>query len=83
MITRQEVETGIVSKSEVHRFTAFASDLRDHGFVAGRWPEIVATSLGNGQSFVKSHMEIDDGGDLQWVTYCQLLGCISLRIFND
>lgn len=64
---------------EVHKFSAFASDL---GLRPGRWPEVLETSLGNGQAFVIRHAELRDG-DLAWVDYAQRLGCISLRVFND
>lgn len=64
---------------EVHKFSAFASDL---GLRPGDWPRSLETTLGNRQSFVAQRTEVRDG-DLLWVDYFQALGCIWLRVFND
>ena len=84
MITNLDYRRGLVYEHEPHRFAAFASDLCDHGFGVGQWPDQIDTELGNGQPFVKSRHEIsEDGEDLVAVNYTQLFGCITLRVFND
>jgi hypothetical protein len=70
---------GAVSEFEVHKFTAFASDL---GLRSGEWPETITTELGNKQPFVIESQQVADG-DLQWVLYRQSCGCITLKVFND
>ena len=74
MITNRDV-----TEVEVHKFSAFASDL---GLAPGEWPIKLSTTLGNGQDLQAYHKKYQDG-DLAWVDYWQLLGCISVRVFND
>jgi hypothetical protein len=69
----------VVSEFENGKFSAFASDL---GMKPGEWPVSIETTMGNKMPFLAIHQEINDG-DLQWVTYRQGNGCISLQIFND
>jgi len=82
MLTHEEVENGVVLETDVHRFTAFASDIKEHGFEVGQWPTTVPTTLGNGRPFVRRTKHVEDG-DIRWVTYRQEMGCLLLRVFND
>ncbi len=75
-ITRQHVDQGLVTEDKAHHFSAFASDLRIR-----RWPDAIDTELGNGLIFNIVRTERREG-DVQWVDYRQVLGCITLRIFN-
>jgi hypothetical protein len=80
MLTLKTITRDQVHEFEIHKFSCEASDI---GLPAGHWPEVFSTSIGNGQQLVRSTKKVDDEGDLMWVTYRQLLGCISLRIYND
>lgn len=74
MITEKDVTaTGLLL------YTTEASQLR---MAPGYLPGKLDTTLGNGQPFLQVHMEARDG-DLLWVDYKQLFGCIDLRVFND
>jgi len=74
----------VLCEISVHRWSADASDLRDEGFVPGRWPEYVVTHLGNGLPFRRSRYEVSrEGDELLWVDYVQCNGCLHLRVYND
>lgn len=70
-----------VQEHQVHRFTAWASEL---GLRPGQWPSTLTTDLGNGQPLYRSHVALSpDGTEVQSVCYSQALGCITLTVFND
>jgi hypothetical protein len=73
-ITRDQVR-----EFDTHKYIADASDL---GWSPGEWPEWVPTDIGNGKPFLAFSWEYRDG-DVEWVTYRQALGCISLNVHND
>lgn len=60
-------------------FVAFASDL---GFPVGRCPKVVETDLGNKQAFRLTRIERDADGDAVFAEFRQMLGCLTLRVFN-
>jgi hypothetical protein len=69
MVTSENtVETG------EFEFTANASDL---GISPGSYPEMLSTTLGN-----KIHFRLAEHNE-EFAIYEQLLGCISLKLFND
>lgn len=61
------------------KFQAEASSL---GMKPGEWPQRLSTDLGNSMDLIKS-AECGPDGELLWVLYIQVAGCISLKIFND
>ena len=65
-----------VRETDVHQFTAEASDL---GWPAGHFPRTLTTDLGNGQPFTLTR--VDDGHGTHH--YAQTFGCITLVVFND
>jgi len=69
-----------VSEFELHKFSTFASDI---GLRAGDWPVEIETNMGNKMPFIRATKMVSPDGDLQWVTYYQACGCISLKVFND
>ena len=62
-----------------HTFSAWSSDL---GIRPGEFPRVLETTLGNGLSLLATSKKVRDG-DLLWVTYRQLAGCVALRVYND
>ena len=78
-ITRENIDSGVVSEFEPNKFSCCASDL---GLKPGQWWGMIETTLGNGQFLTQEHQEVVDG-DLQYIRYKQDLGCITLTIFND
>jgi hypothetical protein len=64
-----------VTETETFRFVTEASTI---GLPPGNFPRTLETDLGNGQPLVRQ-----DGGMERGVRYRQLLGCISVIIFND
>ena len=79
IINHTHIETGLVTEDDVHRFTAFASDI---DMRAGDFPPQVETTLGNGLPFIRESMYAKNG-DIQYVMYRQANGCITLKVFND
>lgn len=69
-----------VHEDEVHKFSAFASDL---GLRAGQWPELLDTDIGNRQPLIRSSKKVTDSGDLAYVRYVQQFGCVAVIIHND
>jgi hypothetical protein len=65
-----------VSEFEVHKFSAFASDL---GLSPGYWPTELETTLGNKLPLVRASRLGEEGGFL----YVQTAGCVSVKIYND
>lgn len=61
----------------------FAMDASDFDLTRAGWPMAIPTNLGNGQNFIRTSKKVDADGDVMWVTYTQLLGCIRLRVYND
>ena len=59
---------------EPHVFYTEASDL---GLPVGKFPKFIETDMGNGQPFSFNKY----GGDI--ITYYQVFGCLTLRVFND
>jgi len=73
-----------VTEAEVHQFVCDASDLYDAcpDFRQG-WPKGVPTDLGNGLPFQATSKQTNADGEIEYVEYRQLHGCISLKVFND
>ena len=71
-----------VQETEVHHFTCFASD--QEVFRKGFPRSFKAKGvIGNGQPFVGWRKNVSEDGDLQYVVYRQLMGCITVQVFND
>lgn len=75
MITRKNV-----IEREPHKFVAEASDI---GLLPGEWPSKIEAEIGNGLPFVQTDRLLTEDGDVAYVKYAQLAGCITLKIFND
>lgn len=69
-----------VTETEPHKFVSEASDLN---FPVGHWPRELTTEIGNKQNFVAVSKKLDADGDIIYVRYEQMLGCVSLKVFND
>lgn len=69
-----------VTETEAHRFATEASTL--WGRANNSWPTKIATTLGNGRDFSATYVGRHDG-EIQYVDYSQLNGCIHVRVFND
>lgn len=67
-----------VTKDPVRDFH-YVTEASDLELPVGQFPRVIQTNLGNGQPFVRQ----DDGQVEMGVQYRQVLGCISLTIFND
>ena len=80
MSTRTEIHYGQATETKPHHFVLEASDL---GLPPGHWPCAIATEMGNKQPFYFTHDERNDEGELVAGHYKQILGCITLTIYND
>ena len=74
------IATALIQETSVHNFTCFASDVEV--FRKG-FPRVVPTNIGNGQSFIAKTKKVNADGDIEYVRYHQLLGCIQLVVYND
>ena len=68
------------TETSTHNFTTCASDIN---LRPGEWPVLLSTKLGNGLEFQRASKKVDAEGDILWVTYRQIAGCIKLQIYND
>lgn len=68
-----------VKERKPYHFVAEASSL---GFPPGEWPDKIESTIGNGLPFVLVR-EARYEGELAYVEYAQIAGCITLKVFND
>lgn len=70
----------LVTEIETHKYVAEASTL---GLRPGEWPEFIETTLGNTQPLFRSTKKLDADGDILYVRYRQVFGCIDVVVYND
>ena len=58
-------------------------DASDLGLRPGNFPPRLKTILGSGSMFVAKKVECDGGGDILWVRYEQVVGPLTLVVYND
>lgn len=73
----------MIEETEVHKFTAFASDLyNDVPDLRIRFPSRIKTSIGNKQPLIAFTKKIDSEGGIQYVRYVQRFGIVNLIVYN-
>lgn len=73
-VTREMIEDGTVITHSIHKYVTDASALR---LPPGSFPNLIGTSVGNGQPF---YLDRFIGEDAQYKQNC---GCITLLVFNS
>lgn len=70
-----------------HSFTAEVSELQHNGQLEGRSglpKKFDMPGIGNGQVFYVTKVDRDpEDNTLRFVKYAQMLGCVTVTIFND
>lgn len=71
-----EVQRAVLHEARAHQFVTEASSA---GFPPGIWPRVftVTPSIGNGKEFTQISRSQDEH------VYKQVLGCVTIRVFND
>lgn len=71
-------------RHEEFRLISYSGEASELGFPVGWWPhEVTVPGLGNGQPFHVRRDIVTPDGEFGGRVYKQLMGCLTLTIFND
>jgi len=79
------IQRSELMQHEEFRLISYSCEASEIGLRPGQeWPrEVEVPGLGNGHPFVARRDIVQGGDDFGGRVYMQLLGCLTLTIFND